>query len=110
MLTLLALLTVSAAPQPVRCRPALEITGRSILGPTGADMGQVRVTLTARPGCPTQMVRIRTRNGGIIPPLGYWRIGGGHPLRINYWVMRGASAEWREQPNIWVNIPPEVLK
>ncbi|WP_135230501.1 hypothetical protein [Deinococcus fonticola] len=112
-LILATALTVGGAPDPtpqaVKCRPALEVVGRKTLGPTGSDLGQERVIVTARPGCPTQLVRLRTRNGGIVPPLGYWRIGGGYPLRLSYWVLRGARAEWRAAPNVWMPIPTEVL-
>ncbi|WP_135227520.1 hypothetical protein [Deinococcus fonticola] len=110
LISTLAALVISAQPAPVRCRPALEITGRAVLGPSGSDLSQQRLTLTARPNCPMQLVRVKTRSGAVIPPLGYWRIGGGYPLRISYWVIRGATAEWRVAPNVWVPIPLGVAK
>lgn len=90
LITTLAALVIAAQPPSIACRPALEITGRNVLGPTGSDLGQVRLTLTARPGCPTQLVRVKTRNSAIVPPLGYWRIGGGARLRgtNNFYIRR----------------------
>ncbi|GAA5437729.1 hypothetical protein M8445_17095 (plasmid) [Deinococcus aquaticus] len=111
LLVCAALLAVSVAaavlarklpPDPPSCAVGARLTGlRSNLG-----QYQVRIELPAT--CPPneqRLARIITRNGGRIPPIGYFRLGAGYPRRIDWWVFPGAQIQDRPAPNVWVDAP-----
>lgn len=68
-------------------------------------LNQYRLEVRQPLGCPQSWARIRTRNGGIVPPIGYFKIGGIYPAYRDYFVFKGAKVERRLAPNVWVNEP-----
>ena len=70
------------------------------------SLGQYRVEIRVQQYCKSrQLVRIITAQGGKLPPLGYFPLGGGFPLYKNQWVFKGARVEVRLAPNVWVELP-----
>ena len=52
-----------------------------------------------------RLARIITKHGGVLPPIGYFRLGSGYPRRVTYWVLSPASVRDRAAPNVWVDVP-----
>ncbi|MDL2342548.1 hypothetical protein QOL99_00095 [Deinococcus sp. MIMF12] len=52
-----------------------------------------------------RLARIITKHGGVLPPIGYFRLGGGYPRRVTYWVLSPAYVRDRAAPNVWVGVP-----
>lgn len=96
MAVLIGLLSIS----PPTCQIKAAIYG----GPN--ELGQYQVRLTYPPDCRATLLKARliTKNGGIIPPIGEFRVAAGYPRQIHYWVWPGAHAQqkmsfqWREVP------------
>lgn len=84
---------------PGPCRVEAVIIG----GPNW--LGQYRLEVRQPLGCPQSWARIRTRNGGTVPPIGYFKLGAGFPAYRDYFVFKGAKVERRIAPNVWVNEP-----
>lgn len=88
-------------PDPPSCAVTARLTGpRSTLG-----QYQVRIELPAR--CPPneqRLARIVTKNGGRVPPIGFFRLGAGYPRRIDWWIFPGARVQDRPEPNVWVDV------
>lgn len=98
----LVLLT-AAAPLSAHAAPACQLEAAIIGGPNW--LSQYRLEVRQPLGCPQSLARIRTRNGGTLPPIGHFKLGGGFPAYRDYLVFKGARAERRLAPNVWVNLP-----
>ena len=94
----------SATAQPSPCVTARLVGPTRTLGPTGQDLALYLMEISTQRCNGQQLVRVMTRNGGRIPPLGYWRMGSGFPTTLRYWVMTGARVEYRTAPNVWKGV------
>ncbi|MFC4639808.1 hypothetical protein [Deinococcus hohokamensis] len=101
-------LLAAVPPVPAFSPPACQIeahwTGRRSL------WGQYLIEIRLPPSCPPnagRLARIVTRNGGILPPIGYFRLGAGYPRVIRYWVLSPAFVKDRAGPNDWRPVPIE---
>lgn len=104
-----ALLALSVAAAELALKPpdapSCAATAR-LTGPR-SSLGQYQVRIELPPTCPPnelRLTRIITRNGGRIPPIGYFRMGAGFPRRIDWWIFPGAQVQDRPAPNQWVNV------
>ncbi|MBZ9712173.1 hypothetical protein [Deinococcus multiflagellatus] len=99
-------LPVAWGPAPQVATPACRVEARIQSGPN--VIGQYLVLIELPPICPPggeRLARILTRLGGRIPPIGYFRLSGGFPRQVGYWVFRGARVQDRAAPNVWVDVP-----
>lgn len=103
-LTLLLICAVLTASAAILVRPANCAVEAAVIG--GPNwLSQYRLEVRQPLGCPQSWVRIRTRHGGVLPPIGYFKLGEGFPAYRSYLVFRGARVERRLAPNVWVPVP-----
>lgn len=96
---LLAAALIPVAAVTLATRPACPLDAAIIGGPNW--LGQYRLEVRQPLGCPQSWARIRTRHGAVLPPIGYFKLGGGFPPSRSYLVFKGAHVERRLAPNVW---------
>lgn len=103
MLAALPSASASILIQPANCAVEAALIG----GPNW--LTQYRLEVRQPLNCPQTWVRIRTRNGGILPPIGYFKLGQGFPPYRSYLVFKGARVERHLAPNVWVPVPVKAV-
>ncbi|WP_034354759.1 hypothetical protein [Deinococcus phoenicis] len=96
----------STPPVPALSPPTCQVEARW----TGhrSSFGQYLIEIRLPPDCPRdagRLARIVTRQGGILPPIGYFRLGAGYPRALRYWVLSPAYVKDRFAPNDWRAVP-----
>lgn len=87
---------------PASCVVEARLVGpRSVLN---SYLLEIRVPDTC-PSGQERLARIITGGGGRIPPIGYFRLSGGYPRKVTYWVFPGAAVQDRAAPNVWNTVP-----
>ena len=93
---------IPATPAADRCRVEARL-----LGPI-SNLGQYLLEIRVPDHCPRderRFARIITKNGGRIPPLGYFPLSQGFPRKVTYWVFPGAIVQDCTAPNVWRAVP-----
>lgn len=94
---------VALRPPP----PSLCTVQARLVGPR-SSLGQYLLEIRVPDACPNgqeRLARIITGRGGKIPPIGYFKLSGGYPRRVTYWVFPGATVQDRAAPNVWNTVP-----
>lgn len=92
--------TIPALP-PSACKTRAAV----LRGPNALDQYLIRIEAPARCAEVGRLSRIITPQGGKLPPLGYFKLGDGAPLKHERWVFPGVRVEDREAPNVWKSVP-----
>lgn len=88
---------LTSGSTPDRCAAKAEV----LAGPN--SLGQYLLYIHTDPRCNGvgRLTRIVTKEGGSLPPWGYFKLGNGAPLFVKYWVFAGAKVQDCTAPNVW---------
>ncbi|GAA5513665.1 hypothetical protein Dcar01_02409 [Deinococcus carri] len=106
MLKTLALASLTGLLLVTPTPPACQIQAGVFGGPN--NLGQYQMRLTFPPTCAATSgllyARLIAKNGGVIPPIGQFRLSAGYPREVRYWVWPGAHAE-QKLAGLWRDLP-----
>lgn len=105
-LVILTAVLLASFAMPAACQIQAGVFG----GPN--SLGQYQVRLTYPPSCrgtgSVLMARLISDSGGVIPPIGHFRLSAGYPRELRYWVWPGAHVQ-QKLSGLWRTVPVRNL-
>ncbi|WP_104992734.1 hypothetical protein [Deinococcus sp. NW-56] len=101
-----ALLTFALAALIVTPLPLCRATAQRV-GTHTTPLAQTLVRVEIDPACVRPryaVVRYRTAQGGVLPPIGYLILRPGYPRQDRYWLRPGGRVELKRDGGSWVTI------
>lgn len=103
----LSLLAVSMYPNGRAAPNSDPCAVRALISRGANSLDMYRVTIILPEVCPpgtVRLTRLITPNGGIVPPLGFFRLGAGSPRIMSRWIFTRTRVQEKTVMNGWEDV------